>query len=1090
LLNLTSDQIVYNSSGDALDAQIRDALRKSAQSWIEYKNGQGTNLEDVSASSRHGSNLAYSKFILLCTLRQPAPFDEAYVRAVYEAYKMPRYSIPKPLFDIVTRSDGAEGLSYLPTYARAIGGGLGIFLLTLHASGAITLPFGFPWPGNSRDNDPSTLLNFELLRFLRSIGCQGEYEHLFDSILTDEGRKNVFRSYGTKLLLATGWKKPADVRLDDLVQLRQAAFRERFMKNPSLLPFKNFVEVFAGRFGSEVALSPLAWRTRAKESSPIEMDVDALTLTELVEMYPSDACPDRLAKMQRLPGLDLRLQDLCSEWVRLETLHLEMRKVESNKDRSRALGYLNLYLFFYLPYWLSSRPESTIAFPTIPRALIATIFVSRLIPQKFPTPMTFCEFLDHYARHRRWAVTGRYNVLKNVEGFFDYLELIGDDLPSCKGFRQPLSRHDFPVVGRPRGTAKRPVPRRLFRTYVSYVESLRAYLEVLLDKTLSGDISQHQLGAYFGNHRHSLDTFKLSRLVGFVPVVIANGRCVPLRFIPNCHDLNYYRLKDGRHLRIPRPHGLNHILVALYTGIRNNHIQWLDARTFDQLHSDTSPAFTKLWVNTDKVMNTGWSPYVDKRVIEVLRAQLQWRSLVDEPGFIELVPYMGNPKTKWPPILPLFADQLDGNPHPDSRYEYAWDEVLLGVQWMLSDFGLADVGPLCELLPNAVPFNAHDKRAALAKYADSRERVIELRIKSDITPHSARVGVVSRLIQVLPADMIGEYVTGQRPGSVYHYVHIDPNDLRAIAAVQALATTGSDALDCGVGGRHYLKADEVNSNLRRAMSADMESTIARYGCISLTLVEGRKTGIDVLRETRGSSASYSKTEICPYGHQCPPEVIKDLRGFGRCAMCRYAVRSIDHLPAVAAKTRQAVELLEAIEKKLDGGEIEKYTDAELDQLEGERQRLADDATAWHLIGEVLEHQRALVASGTDARTWVIPEPEILEQSLRRVTYPSNETAYLLARLPESVAYPTFDSPEIVARFDLLRRQLLANLGDVRQALVAASTNDVSKECIGLLKAVTQANSMTPAQVVNALTSHGSLPAISATRQPILLLTPQ
>jgi hypothetical protein len=116
----------------------------------------------------------------------------------------------------------------------------------------------------------------------------------------------------------------------------------------------------------------------------------------------------------------------------------------------------------------------------------------------------------------------------------------------------------------------------------------------------------------------------------------------------------------------------------------------------------------------------------------------------------------------------------------------------------------------------------------------------------------------------------------------------------------------------------------------------------------------------------------------------------------------------------------------------------------------------------------------------------VPKPEIIEQALRRLAVPSNDAAYVLARLAESVAYPTFDSPEIKARFDLLRRQLLANVGNVRAALTSPQPPDVAAQCVGLLRTVVDAHGLDYRSVMTLLTTDEHLQALPGPQPNVLL----
>jgi hypothetical protein len=98
--------------------------------------------------------------------------------------------------------------------------------------------------------------------------------------------------------------------------------------------------------------------------------------------------------------------------------------------------------------------------------------------------------------------------------------------------------------------------------------------------------------------------------------------------------------------------------------------------------------------------------------------------------------------------------------------------------------------------------------------------------------------------------------------------------------------------------------------------------------------------------------------------------------------------------------------------------------------------------------------------------------------------PTGDVAYVLARLQESVAYPTFDSPTISGRFDLLRRQLLANAGKVREALTSVSIN-VTMDCVGLLRAVVDAHGLSYERVVEMLSTDEHLRGLVSAK-PLLL----
>jgi len=269
----------------------------------------------------------------------------------------------------------------------------------------------------------------------------------------------------------------------------------------------------------------------------------------------------------------------------------------------------------------------------------------------------------------------------------------------------------------------------------------------------------------------------------------------------------------------------------------------------------------------------------------------------------------------------------------------------------------------------------------------------------------------------------------------------------------------------------------------------LQETLVSYGCISITMNEDASSGLDVLRETRAVNAAENKTEICPYGNHCPPEVVKQWRGMRRCGLCQYAVRSVDHLPAVSAKVKEFDEMLYDLTAKVEAAMDTvppKYTDEELDRLDDERSRLAEELTGWRLNEEVLDAARIRIASGQDDRRWVVQKPEIIQQYLQRIAAPNNLTAYLLLRLQECLAYPTTESPQIRARFDMLRRNVLARTGQMAKAFDPATPADPARECAGLLRTVVEANNLTYDDVIKLLDGDDHLQGLPTMPKRLLL----
>lgn len=1086
MINATKDKLVFIQTGTQLNESIVAAL-KLASNWIlRNYSWEALDLETINSWSHKEAIFPalVTKFILQ---NKDTVFAEDYVLTAFELVSNGQNDISPTLYSKLTicKIEGKQG--YRKTYVSPLRRGFSAFLIALHIQRAIVLPYTFVWPwGFDKDKGSGKLVRREicpldelpeLFRFLRSLDYQAktQKEPVFD-LYTFIQKKRISEQV-LHLVIAAGWLSPEDANYDDLVTLYRLNEKLHFACHEYLACLV-LADLFEKKYQANCPITAAGWQTRIAQSQ-FTKDIknpklgressDASILEQAVNMPPLQMTPGNLEKMTHLPGLAFDLIANSKAWLEIENSYFKKVKREDQRGRRGAIAHLNVYLFSYLPYWLNAHPEFPFAFPKSPGKLLGGVFVSDLgLQNEQVKPLTLVDFLAVVAAKREWVNPTHYAKLKQIEIFFSFIERYGDQLPGSAGFQQPLSEHDYPATARSFGTNKRPIPRRIFKFLISYTEALSAFSDVLLTRLLSGDVPDSRMGALTSDHTTVIDCCRLQDLFGFVPVIFHQGKAIPLRRIPNVLCIARKCIKGGRELRIPHPHALHQILVALYTGLRHNHIQWLDAKTFDSHVSDEGRKqdYAELHVNTDKSKTAAWQSHVNFRVIEILRAQLAWRHLINEPSFSNRVYYNDNPDSKWGQFLPLFAHSISGKPHTDSLYGGVWLSLLGGVQSMLPEIGEPAIC-LVRLLPSQVPLADPDQAKKLYEYGSEQKRVCRLILKSDITPHSARVSVVSHAISILPADLIGRYWTGQTEATVYHYAVLDESEINAEQQRQNLMLRqrgyeqGYEAMLAASPGHKgpFIKADAVNSRLAQSLQASVEETIAAYGCVSLSLTGDTKTGLDVLRETRALGAVFNKTEICPYGNQCPPEVVVTLRGFRRCGPCHFAVRSIDHLPAITAKIRQVLEGLNEIEVRLDTDDAESLTPDEWDTLAKNRDVLAEDLGAWEMSAEVLEVMRQRVEAGDSTKTWHIQRPEIIEQHLRRARFPTEATDYLLARLHESEAFPALESPQIRAKFDLLRRNILANTGNIREALRMEQPTDPAAECRGLIRSLAAAHKL-------------------------------
>lgn len=799
MINLTLDELVFAQTGAALHQSVRGAMVDASFALIDLLGLTEDDLATVSTKTNVAA--AYAWLTIECTLKKPEHlFNESFINSAYKFYKTGTNLITEDDFYALTLGAPGTRFEYRLTYQRHLNRGVGLFMIALHSRGAITLPMTFDWPFGLAKNDQnlSDGIMSELLGFLTTLDpkSHGIPHQAFASVGTTKKRKEWFLTYGRKLLLATGWHRPSDANLEDLDAIKEVQSRLGIPEEQ--IAYRALIDVLSSRFSGEFGITVEGWtaylrtptasarRAQRRSSNAIERCTlgtnegdDEDILNDILDATPAAGSIEALRSRPRLPGRYTDLTELSRTWLDLESIYRQTVKREAYKPIDSGLGYLNIYLFLYLPYWFQRNPETTIEFPDVPSKLLKAVFVSRLGSVSAEAPKTFIEMMDAMHARRDWENNSYYGMLKQVEVFLSFLEDNNEDLPGCRGFRQPIPEYAYPATTSSRGTNKRPIPRRIFGVALDYVEALRAHLDVVLSGIVNDLVDAADLAREFLRTGHVIDTFATSSIVGFIPLIFTRGKTIPLRYIPNTLCFDDFPIAAGRMKKLPQPHSLNQILVALYTGLRHNHIQWLDARTFDSAVTDEHGDFTRLNVNTDKSKTEAWQPHVNFRVIEVLRNQLEWRSLVRWPSFSEKKHYNNNPQTKWAPILPLFSAGSSGLPHSDGRYTEVWQDLICALEALLPNLGEKSMQRLCSLEPPGVTFNDPLAQTKREEYGISCKRVCELGVKSLITPHSARVTVVSQYSTFLPAEYIGTNITGQkadgvRPGARWG-VHRFPN---------------------------------------------------------------------------------------------------------------------------------------------------------------------------------------------------------------------------------------------------------------------------------------------------------------------------
>lgn len=943
-------------------------------------------------------------------------------------------------------------------------------LLLLHFRKIIQLPYNFKIPIRVRiNNDKKCRTDYlssiypEMLKRCREVNINNQED--FDSNYISRSDKKKILNYGYKMLFSLGWATFEDVNIEDILELRKSNFNSKDRK----IPYNIIINFLHLNFSSNFKLNSKIWNEAIKlvdKNNRIDNSINnEVSFVEDAEIDINNINfeifdPEKLNILHN--KLELENEGLLN-WSTIQKCYLQKLRKESIRDIKQSLKNFNAYLFLILPQWFRKN-KTNLKFPVNPSLLKGSVYISSILAAEDSRPITFTEFLEKRYESGKISREYHYAILKNISSFFDFISLYTEDLQDCKGFINPINDFDYPKLTRKFTTNKGLIPRNIFGLLIAYVETIRNYNNLISQKILNGELSYSDIR--IGINGNILNVKKLEVIVGFRPILYWQNKRLILTDIVNLLDFKSVNLVNYKIKKTPCPHLLNHIYVALQTGIRGNHIQWLDAENFNQLDLDKKSTFTKLYVNTDKAKTSVWSPIVHRNVIRALEEQLEWRNLINNPNFAEKKYYNNNEKTKWGKFIPLFSYEQDGRPYSDHAYQNAWLNLMINFQSIIPLFNITKI-ELVRLLPANIKINDINIESKLKEYGKTCDFKCDLRWTSDITPHSARVSIVSHYITALPADIIGRYITGQTEALVHHYVKLDPIYLKDLEKGQAeninkLAIEKEFLKITNNENNKTIFADSENSNLIQSMNINKLETINQYGCISLNIKEDGKTGVDLLIENSNIKIAFNKTEMCPYNNNCPAEIIKELKGIRRCGICPFAIRSIDHLPAIAVKKRQQMEVLQEIE---DNMSTDNFSDEELNLIEEKRQFITEELLGWIVSEELLENNRKNLQ---DKETYIVKRPEILVEKLQQVKSKEGDIQYLITRMNDIQSFPQLDTPFIKAKIDILRRSLLARLGSFKEAFDMKIPKEPIFECLGLLKDVIKRYNLTQEQVVHML----------------------
>jgi hypothetical protein len=344
------------------------------------------------------------------------------------------------------------------------------------------------------------------------------------------------------------------------------------------------------------------------------------------------------------------------------------------------------------------------------------------------------------------------------------------------------------------------------------------------------------------------------------------------------------------------------------------------------------------------------------------------------------------------------------------------------------------------------------------EFAENGDPYCPLRLAPIHTPHAVRVTFISNRSGILAIEDIAEAVGHSNTLVTYHYT-VEP--FEELAA--GIEVADKLLFDYDPDNPVHIRADRENSALRRSFERDPVDTEKRYGFSSISLLNEKtqdlKDGVELLRTTPMTEVVFRETHICPVGEVCPNDVWDLIQEPRRCGLCPLAVKSVDHVPAIAAKMSLLLEQMQNASSLLERMKAKGEPEAVLDDLNERRKLDSLEYLGWKRALMLLTSIQDDAAS-EDCNALHVDTPDLVKHHLKLVSTPSSKVEFVLSRIADAKVFPSMETPELRANANRLRQQLLANVGRIEEALQEVPVGDELTACLSSMRVVMDALGLT------------------------------
>ncbi|MBJ6127554.1 hypothetical protein [Microvirga splendida] len=716
------------------------------------------------------------------------------------------------------------------------------------------------------------------------------------------------------------------------------------------------------------------------------------------------------------------------------------------------------YICCYLPWWLELHPGIEYAIPLDPSDLHRFGGWTDGIEDE-TAPLPLLRFFDQV---RRGSDRGVFNAFINdVHSFFEFCRGNAHALKLRRqDFQNPVVKEvDRVVVRNPSKTNKNPIPRAVVPYLLRFSYAVEEFFNKLTERLLNVGLSEADRGrlAVIRRGAKGYIPSEWDIDVGFE----FNGIQYEIDYIPALVGWDYrlIRGRDDHKILLPQVSALRMVIVALETGIRFQGIQWLCQRTFNSLNGPhlASAELVPLVVSTDKVKEKPWKTIIVRRAHDVLLREEAFQSLMADADVECFVSYERREHSRFAPVMPLFRAAFSDYPISDKTYATAWERLIVAFgHWYAGAVRGAEPLRMWRFEADIDPIS-RKPREEIHVDGDERRPCCPIKLRLKHTPHSARSTFITSRSVILPIEVTGALVGQSNEATTQHYT-VEPESEAAARVLAAANSLWEPDPDNPV----HIRADRVNSALRRSFEADRLGTEKAFGFHTLSLLNESTSdtqGITLLRSSGMAQIAFRETHICPVGEQCPSDVLEIIVTPRRCGICPIAVKCVEHVTAIGAKRRVLLEQVREAETVLRIMQERGEPDAAMSDVQERRKLDMLEAEGWRTTLLILEEtRRTLAASAPDF--FVTGMPDAVRLHLRLVSKHAGPAEFIMHRLVDSHAYTSFETPIMRAQAARLRQRLLSS-SEALSAEIGKLDGDPVRAFLSSLSVALQAHGVAP-----------------------------